>query len=68
MALDKLLHEIARFNIKDEFFISGGNPDMNGGGVIGTAPTWMQAVNMKHDAMSQGYKGVRILTWNEVSN
>ena len=63
-----LLHEVARFNMKDRYFITGMNPDSQGGGVIGTAPTLIMADILRDAALKQNYSMVRVRTWAELNN
>lgn len=61
------LHESSRFSFKDDYFVSGGNPDGSGGGIIGTAPTRIGAIALQVDAVKCGYTKVRVLTYKEIS-
>jgi hypothetical protein len=61
------LHETTRISSKDEYFVVGGNPDGNGGGVIGSAKTFSEAQKLQVEALKQNYTNVRILDWMELT-
>ncbi len=61
-----LLHECQRVVMSDKFFVCGGNPANDGGGVIGTRATWNEAVDLKVRAIKENYTLVRILTYAEM--
>ena len=68
-----MLHDTARFSVRDNFFVCGGNPTADdtpsdGGGVIGSAPTLKQAGNLRAEAMKAGYQNTRIYTAKEMFN
>jgi len=61
-----LLHETARFNTEDTYYVLGGNPNNDGGGVIGTARTLTAANELRDAAIKQNYSKVRVRTWREM--
>lgn len=58
-----------RVNSRDKFFVTGSNPDNNGGGVIATTSTLDAAIAIKIEAIKAGFGKVQVLTseefWNE---
>lgn len=63
----KLLHDRETPNTKDTYFVTGGNPAADsGGGVIGTRNTIGGAQALQKEVVKEGYRGVRILTWDEL--
>lgn len=61
-----MFHDNQRVVAKDKWFIIGGNPDGNGGGVIASCNTLEEAENIRFQAIMQNYSEVRIRTWKEM--
>jgi hypothetical protein len=61
-----MFHDTQRFDCYDEFFVIGGNPDGIGGGVIASSPSWFAAVDKRWQAISLGYRDVKVVTWAEM--
>jgi hypothetical protein len=61
-----MLHDTERVDVRDKYFVCGGNPDGSGGGVIGTRNTWDGALYLKIQAIKADYNNVRILTYQEM--
>jgi hypothetical protein len=65
----EMLHDREKPNVKDRFFISGGNPETDsGGGVIGSRDTIDGAKALQREAIKLGYRRVKIQTWDELMN
>lgn len=62
----KLLHETEPVSTQDKWFVCGGNPSGNGGGVIGTRYTLIAAQALQKEAIKQNYTRVRVLTWEQL--
>ena len=54
-------HDTLRVNARDAFFVVGGNPNEDGGGVIGSTNSEFQASDIKAEAIKRGYRDVRIV-------
>jgi hypothetical protein len=63
-----LLHESSRIDSRDTYFICGGNPDGNGGGVIASVNTLEAAHRLQRQAIMQGYTRVKVWTWREMND
>lgn len=50
----------------DRFFVCGGNPDSNGGGIIASYMNREAATETQRQAIMFGFNDVRILTWHEM--
>lgn len=61
-----MLHETERIYSTDRYIITGGNPDGNGGGVIGTRNRLDDAIALHAAAIQTGYTNVRMMTWEEL--
>jgi hypothetical protein len=62
-----MYHDNTRICSTDNYFVCGGNPDGNGGGVIASSHTIDDAKRIQLEAIKLGYVGVRILTWDELN-
>lgn len=62
-----VLHEASRLSMHDPYFVSGGNPDGNGGGVIGSTRTRVEALALQIEAVKRGYTRVHVMTYKEMS-
>jgi hypothetical protein len=51
---------------RDKFFVCGGNPRGNGGGVIASFNNYKDALALSIEAIKVGYVRVKIYTWNEM--
>jgi hypothetical protein len=49
----------------DRLFVCAGNPDGDGGGVIGSFNVMADAVALKIELIKADYNRVQILTWEE---
>jgi hypothetical protein len=62
-------HDNQRIVSTDPWFVTGGNPDGNGGGVIATCRSEFRAIDIKWEALVQGYRGVQVISakdfWKE---
>ena len=61
-----MFHDNQRVNAKDKFFVLGGNPDGNGGGVIASTNSLVEAKQIQLEAIKKDYSGVAIYTWEEM--
>lgn len=60
-----MYHDTLRVNSSDKYFVIGGNPNDDGGGVIGSTNSEFQASDIKAEAIKQGYKNVSIVGWQD---
>ncbi len=58
-----MYHDKLRVVSSDSYFIIGGNPDGNGGGVIASTNSEFEASDIKAEAMKHGYKNVQVVDW-----
>lgn len=54
-----------RINSRDKWFVIGGNPDGDGGGVIATSNLLTEAEEIRIQAIKFNYSGVLIRTYDE---
>ncbi len=57
-----MYHDNLRVVSTDAFFVIGGNPDGNGGGVIASTNSEFEASDIKAEAMKHGYKNIQVVT------
>ena len=50
----------------DKWFVLGGNPDGNGGGVIATRNVLKDAQALAEEAIKEGYTHVSVQTWEQM--
>jgi hypothetical protein len=55
-----MLHDTLHVSAQDAYFVVGGNPDNDGGGVIGSTNSEFVASDIKAEAIKQGYKNVQV--------
>jgi len=61
-----MLHEMYQVNSHDKYFVIGGNPDGNGGGVIVSTNDMAFALSIQKQAIKLGYTKVQVVTWTEL--
>ena len=59
----KQWHDQFGVNANDKWFVVAGNPNQNSGGIVASTNFEFKALDIKNEAIKQGYKNVRVVSW-----